>query len=318
MNPAFSVIFFTTASGAGYGMLALLGLMAPAGLLPQGVGFGLVGIAIALVLITVGLLSSMLHLGRPERAWRAFSQWRTSWLSREGVASVIAYLPALGFAFAWATEGAAGAATTAFGIATAAMAVVTVYCTGMIYASLKPIRQWCSPLVTRNYLLFAAFSGAACLTALAAPFGGPAETPGLLAMLLAMSGLFAKLRYWRFIDGAPATSTIESATGLGALGRVRMLESPHTEDNYLLKEMGFRIGRKHATRLRRIALVIGFIVPAVLLLIALSLGLATGEPGAAALTVAAALLALLGLFAERWLFFAEATHTVTLYYGRPV
>lgn len=316
MNPAFSVIFFTTASGAGYGMLALLGLMAPAGLLPQGIVFGLVSLAIALALITAGLLSSMLHLGHPERAWRAFSQWRTSWLSREGVASVIAYVPALLFAIAWATEGAAGSTTTALGIASAVMAVVTVYCTGMIYASLKPIRQWCSPLVTRNYLLFAAFSGAVCLTALAALFGGPAETPGLLAMLLAMSGLFAKLRYWRFIDRAPATSTIESATGLGGLGKVRMLESPHTEDNYLLKEMGFRIGRKHAVRLRQIALLVGFVVPAVLLLTALAIGLTVSGALGTLLVVVAALLALLGLFAERWLFFAEATHTVTLYYGR--
>ena len=312
MNPAFSVIFFTTASGAGYGLLALLGLLAPAGLLPDSVAFGLVGIALALALVTTGLLASTVHLGHPERAWRAFSQWRTSWLSRKGVAAVLTYIPALLFAFAWSTGGATGGTTAAFGVASAVMAVATVYCTGMIYASLKPIRQWHSPLVTRNYLLFAAFSGAVCLTALAALFGWPGEAPGGLAILLALSGLFAKLRYWRFIDGAAPGSTIESATGLGGLGKVRMLESPNTQDNYLLKEMGFRIGRKHAARLRRIALVAGFVVPALLLLLALPIGGGAG----ALLAVAAAVLALLGLIAERWLFFAEATHTVTLYYGR--
>jgi DMSO reductase anchor subunit len=141
--------------------------------------------------------------------------------------------------------------------------------------------------------------------------------PALLALLLALSGLFAKLRYWRMIDHTPATSTIESATGLGALGRVRMLESPNTQDNYLLKEMGFRIGRKHAAKLRRIALVVGFMLPAVLMLAALTVGFSTSPALAALLAVVGAVLSLAGLIAERWLFFAEATHTVVLYYGRP-
>jgi DMSO reductase anchor subunit len=80
MHPAFSVIFFTTASGAGYGLLALLGILAPLGLVPADAGFGALALGLALVLITAGLLASSLHLGHPERAWRAFSQWRSSWL----------------------------------------------------------------------------------------------------------------------------------------------------------------------------------------------------------------------------------------------
>jgi hypothetical protein len=95
MNPAYSVILFTTASGAGYGLLALLGFVGfnhgPA----SSFIFGLVAIVIALGLITIGLLSSTFHLGHPERAWRAFSQWRSSWLSREGVAAVVTYGPAV-------------------------------------------------------------------------------------------------------------------------------------------------------------------------------------------------------------------------------
>src|SRR5256885_1551665 len=105
MHPAFSVIIFTTASGAGYGLLALLGLGATLGLLPADFTFGLVAFGLALGLITGGLLSSTLHLGHPERAWRAFSQWRTSWLSREGVASVATYLPAGLFALGWVVWG---------------------------------------------------------------------------------------------------------------------------------------------------------------------------------------------------------------------
>src|SRR5260221_648142 len=101
MHPALSVILFTTASGAGYGLLILLAVFAALGLLPAHPGFGLAAFVVALGLISFGLAASTFHLGHPERAWRAFSQWRSSWLSREGVASVATYLPALGFAFGW-------------------------------------------------------------------------------------------------------------------------------------------------------------------------------------------------------------------------
>ena len=95
MNPAPSIVFFTTASGAGYGLLFWLGLLRPLGLVPGVPAFALLCLALALLLITAGLASSLLHLGNPQRAWRAFSQWRSSWLSREGVAAVATYVPAL-------------------------------------------------------------------------------------------------------------------------------------------------------------------------------------------------------------------------------
>src|SRR5258708_36275200 len=139
MHPAFSVIIFTTASGAGYGLLALLGLGAALGLLRAELGFGLVAFALALGLITGGLLASTLHLGHPERAWRAFSQWRSSWLSREGVASVATYLPAGLFALGWVVWGRHDGAWAALGLLASLGAIATLICTGMIYASLKPI-----------------------------------------------------------------------------------------------------------------------------------------------------------------------------------
>src|SRR5271163_1030965 len=101
MHPALSVILFTTASGAGYGLLMLLGLFGALGLLPATPGFGIVAFGLALGLISFGLLASTFHLGRPERAWRAFSQWRTSWLSREGVFSVLTFLPVAVFGIGW-------------------------------------------------------------------------------------------------------------------------------------------------------------------------------------------------------------------------
>src|SRR5271154_7205492 len=101
MHPAFSIIFFTSASGAGYGLLALLGILAPLGILPPDPILGFVAMAAALGAISAGLVSSAAHLGHPERALRAFSQWRSSWLSREGVASIITYVPAGLFGIGW-------------------------------------------------------------------------------------------------------------------------------------------------------------------------------------------------------------------------
>ncbi|MHA7064874.1 dimethyl sulfoxide reductase anchor subunit family protein [Azospirillum argentinense] len=310
MHPAFSIIFFTSAAGAGYGLLALLGMLAPFGLLPASPLFGFAALALALGLVVAGLLSSLAHLGRPERAWRALSQWRSSWLSREGVAAVATFLPAGVFAIAWLFLGS-GVAGVA-GWITAAMAVVTVYCTAMIYASLKPIRQWANPWVPRSYLALSLMTGALLLNALLGVAGQAAGWSSLLALASVALAWAAKEGHWRHCATARPVSTAETATGLGHIGRVRLLDAPHSEDNYLLKEMGFRVGRRHAVRLRLITRLAAFALPA-----ALSLGALVAGPGALSGTLAllAAAAAALGVIAERWLFFAEAKHTVTLFYG---
>jgi DMSO reductase anchor subunit len=311
MHPAFSIVFFTTAAGAGYGLLIPLGLLVPLGLLPQGQGFGLASLAVGLGLVVFGLLSSTLHLSHPERAWRAFSQWRSSWLSREGVASVLTFVPAAIFAIGWVAFSTTGGVVAAAGWLMAALAVVSVYCTAMIYASLKPIHQWHNAWVVPNYLVLAVMSGMLLLEVLVHLFGAATTWLSLMTLLAVAVGWALKEGYWRFIDSTRAASTPETATGLGQIGRVRFLDAPHTEANYLLKEMGFRIGRKHASRLRAVARIAGFAVPIVLLLI----GLAFGGGVAAVASMLAVASAALGVVAERWLFFAEAKHTVNLYYG---
>ncbi|HWA80770.1 MAG TPA: DmsC/YnfH family molybdoenzyme membrane anchor subunit [Acetobacteraceae bacterium] len=312
MTPALSVILFTTASGAGYGLLALLGLLVPFGLLPATVWFGLATLVLALALISGGLLSSTLHLGHPERAWRAVTQWRSSWLAREGLAALLTYLPALAFGATWFLARRPTPPAAALGVLAAAGAIVTLFCTSMIYASLRPVRQWRNAWVTPNFLLLGGYSGALSLAAMTHLFHAGASLPCALSLLLGLAAIIAKLFYWRSIDRTPSVSTAETATGLGHLGRVRALDAPHTEENYLMREMGFRIARKHARRLRGLALIIGFVIPLALAIAALILG---ALPALAA-AVMAALLALTGIFIERWLFFAEATHTVMLYYGR--
>jgi DMSO reductase anchor subunit len=311
MHPALSIVFFTTASGAGFALLLLLGLAAPVGLLPESAWFGFVSLATAFVLAAAGLVSSAFHLGRPERAWRAFSQWRSSWLSREGVMSVVTFVPAAIFGIGWVFFGVTDGIVGLSGVLAAICAAVTIACTGMIYASLKPIHQWHNRWVVPNYFtlgLMAAF----LLLDLIIRFwiAWPVWMP-LLALISVLLAWWSKEAYWRFIDTNSARSTVASATALGGRGPVRMLEPPHTQDNYLLKEMGFHIARKHKVRLRLIARVAAFILPALLSLIALFAAGAIGLAAAALAVVSAAL----GLVIERWLFFAEAKHTVTLYYG---
>src|SRR5579862_4525097 len=121
MHPALSIVFFTTMSGAGFALLLLIGLGVPLGLLPADPLFGLAALATAAVLAGGGLTSSVFHLGRPERAWRAFSQWRSSWLSREGVLSVASFLPAAVFAVGWVAFGATGGVVGLCGILAAAL-----------------------------------------------------------------------------------------------------------------------------------------------------------------------------------------------------
>jgi DMSO reductase anchor subunit len=311
MHPALSIVFFTTASGSGFALVVLLGLGAPLGLLPASASFGFSALAIAALLAAGGLVSSAFHLGRPERAWRAFSQWRSSWLSREGVFSVLTFLPAAIFGIGWVFFGITGGLIGLCGILAAALAAATIYCTGMIYASLKPIHQWHNGWVVPNYFTLGLMSGFLLLDFLVRFWAPRPSGIALVTLFVALAAWWMKERYWRFIDTSSATSTVASATLLGSRGKVRLFESPHTEENYLLKEMGYRVARKHRARLRHIARLAGLALPALLTLLALLIGGVVGGI-AAGLAVASAAL---GLIVERWLFFAEAKHTVTLYYG---
>lgn len=312
MHPAYSVILFTTSSGAGYGLLfwlacgVLFGGVAATGALASTALF------VALALVTVGLLSSTLHLGRPERAWRAVTQWQTSWLSREGVVALATYVPAgLWFLAQWLWPTIWWPLLMLLAVLAAAGAMLTVWCTGMIYQSLPTIRAWSEPIVSPVYVLLALTTGAVLMALLQAVFGSPSHLMTMLAALLLIAAAGAKWLYWRRIDAAPRDLTVESATGLGRIGRVRPLEPPHTQPNFVMREMGYAVARKHAGALRGLALGVGFVAPALLLLFAASIsgGLAAFVAAVAVVAVAA------GVLAERWLFFAEARHVVTLYYG---
>jgi DMSO reductase anchor subunit len=310
MHPAYSVIFFTTASGAGYGLLVWLGLAHLFDQLPANWWFRFFGFAVALSLITAGLLSSTYHLGRPERAFRAFSQWRSSWLSREGVAAVATYVPAGLFGL-----------TAIFGLylgnkdlwptLTVVGALVTVWCTAMIYASLTTIRAWNDRIVGPVYIVLALATGGMVYCGLMTLFGSVGQGVVWGVLMAIIAGWVLKSLYWSRLDGRALTLTPADALGLKKWGRVRPLEAPHSQANFVMREMGFQVGRKHAEKLRMYAVLCLFVVPALccLALLALPAGFAPLFGLVGILSAAA------GVLTERWLFFAEAQHVVTLYYG---
>lgn len=312
MHPAKSVIFFTTGSGAGYGLLVWLAVFGGLGLLPADFAFGLVAFGVAFGLIVGGLVSSTFHLGHPERAFRAMSQWRSSWLSREGLAAIVTFGPSGLYGLLWVFYGLNQGIVALVGGLGAALALITVYCTAMIYGSLKTIPAWSTWWTRVAYLVFALMTGAVLAWFLAVVFKlEAAPIVGRVALVLVAIGLVVKMLYWEATDKAPAISTAETATGLGKLGKVSLIEAPHSEDNYLLTEMGFQIARKHATKLRRITLVTGFVAPFAIITAAVYYIPDFALPA----SILAVVLASIGIVTERWLFFAEAKHVVTLYYG---
>ena len=310
MNPALSVIFFTTLSGAGLGLLAWLGLhhvRVPLALSPSHV---LAAQLAGLVLLALGLFASAVHLGKPLRAWRGFTQWRSAWLSREAIVAVAIFAPALFLAQALARSSHDGSVRAAAALQLA-LALAAIVCTAKIYDTLKPIPAWHNRWVLPGYLAIGIGTGALWLLAILASSGWQPramQVVPLATIFIAIAAL--KLGYWRHIDGQSPAATTESLTGLGRIGPTRAFEAPHTEPNYLLREMGFVLARRHSSRLRAIAIAALAGVP----LAAITLVALRAAPAAWLLWPALAA-AMLGAFVERWLFFAEARHAVVGYYG---
>ena len=299
MHPAPSIILFTTISGLGFGFLFWLGLFGwnDAGLVKSWI-IALVGGGVA----AGGLSFSLGHLGHPERAWMALSQWRSSWLSREGVAAVFCLMI---FGLWCAARLFLGMQIPLVGLLVALGSAGTVYTTSMIYTQLKTVPRWNHFLTPVLFLATAAASGNVLYALLV--------NPDLvwLALVLVLVALGVQIA-WRVAAGNQVMAmggTPESATGLGNLGKVRLFEKPHSGKNYLLTEMVHQIGRKHAQRLQRLSIGLNAIGAPVALLLALVFGQAW--------LLALALVCLIaGTLASRWLFFAEAEHVVGLYYGK--
>jgi DMSO reductase anchor subunit len=285
MNPAPSVILFSVLSGMGFGLLSYLGMgvIQPVGwpaFFHWGLGYGLA---------VIGLLAATFHLGNPKRAWRAYSQWRTSWLSREAWGAVVCLLMLAPMALSdWLGLGW----SRGFGVLGAALALFTVLTTAMIYTQIRAVPRWHMPLTPVMFLSFAIVGGAILSGQFeVARWGSLALTALLVAVWKRGDGQFAR-----------AGQTMQTATGL--TGQITVFERGHTAGNYLLREMIYVVGRKHAQRLRLIALI----------LLALPLFILSVAPNIFGIALAG-IAHLIGALAARWLFFAEAEHVVGLYYG---
>jgi DMSO reductase anchor subunit len=308
MHPAFSVIFFTVASGAGFGLFSLLFL---ADFFKLGGGFNqdqlVAGGLIAMGLVVFGLLSSTFHLANPKNAWRAMSRFRTSWLSREGVFAIVfmplalLYLGSIMFdAPQWLRVGS--------GFLTAVLAWITVFSTGMIYACLKTIRQWNTPLVPANYLALGYASGSLLLL-LGAVIAGLDTTPyiAMSALIMAIAAVL-KAIYYFWIRSPGLSPTINTATGL-TRAKVKLLDTGHTHGTFLTQEFGFQIARQKAGLLKLVVFAVGFALPGLMLVWVFN------QEGGHVAAIVAAVAGILGAAVERWLFFAEARHVVNLYHG---
>ncbi|MGB8352548.1 MAG: DmsC/YnfH family molybdoenzyme membrane anchor subunit [Chthoniobacteraceae bacterium] len=181
--PLILMLVFTQIAAGMYMGVALLGLCSPHGFT---VTQAPVAVA-AFVILNIGLAVSVLHLGRPLGAWRAFLGLRTSWMSREIFAFSIFAAPAAAFMGAALWNVATGLIpklrllerfinpshfTEPLAVATALLGVLGVICSAMIYIDTRRI-YW------RGGLTFVKFFGTAVLLGAAG-----------ISMVIAWTGFF--------------------------------------------------------------------------------------------------------------------------------
>jgi DMSO reductase anchor subunit len=308
VNPAFSVVFFTTLAGVAQGIV--VGLAVAAGLpgITVGPGFALTMLGTAVVLLVVALGCSFLHLGRPARAWRSATMWRTSWLSRE-----VIVLPALiGVVALWWAMLRAGVpsawTSVVLPLAALVLAALLWLCTAMIYACLRFIEEWAHPLTLAGFVLTGLSSGLLVLAA-AAGVAGEGElarcvAPAALVATLLAGG--ARLLALRRNARIRHRSTLQSATGIAA-SRLVQTSMGMSAGSFNTREFFHRASAAGMRRARTLLLVFGFALPAILAVV----GLATASPWP---WLAAAASQVPGLVVDRWFFFAQAKHPQNLYY----
>ncbi len=311
MRPAWSVILLTTLIGVGQGFFAALYAVQVLDRVPAGAAFYWAGAGIALAFLAVGLAASFFHLGRPERAWRSAAMWRTSWLSREVIvlpafmACVFAW--GLGHYLGWPAVGPAG--TLAIGAAGIVLCAALFVCTGMIYACLRFLQEWHSPLTVVNYALFGGASGLMLATgyaalvapALARPLAGWTAAFTLAALVTRAASLARNARL-------KPRSTLQTAIGVKH-PRIVQIAQGFMGGSFNTREFFHGAADSLVRAVKWTFLVAVFPVPLALL----AAGLAWQSP---VILVLAFAVQYAGLLAERWFFFAQANHPQNLYYQR--
>ncbi|MBL8348772.1 MAG: dimethyl sulfoxide reductase anchor subunit [Burkholderiaceae bacterium] len=306
MQPALSVILLTTLIGAGQGLFLALYAAELAGwggtASPESHTVLALGAAVSVLLSGLGLLASFFHLGHPERAWRAAAMWRSSWLSRE----VIVLPLFMAATFAWGAAHALALPGTGWlGAAAAGLCVALFVSTGMVYASIRFLQEWASPLTLLNYGLLGCASGAtlaAAMASLAAPslvgaFVAAAVPLTLLGLVSRSASLLRNARL-------KPKSTLQSAIGIRH-PKITQRAQGFMGGSYNTREFFHGRGAPLLRSVKWFFLAAAFVLPVAMML---------AGPASSGWLIAAFATQFVGLMAERWFFFAQANHPQNLYY----
>jgi sulfite dehydrogenase (quinone) subunit SoeC len=307
MNPAISVIIFTTLAGAAQGLAVVLALSQ---LLDAGLDNAFVArsLWVAVALAVVSLVASFFHLGRPLRAWRAVMMWRTSWMSREVIVLPMFILLVAIWACLVTFSRRPREVAPLLPLAVIAASVLLWYCTAMIYVCIHFIQEWAHPLTFVNYTFIGLASGLVLAGALgvasgqhqfAAHLGAWAFTVTALAWLTRVLALRRNARL-------KPKSTLRSATGIKTAGIVQK-SMGMTGGSFNTRAFFHKASLAAFRRMKVIFQVFAFAMPLALVGLAAS----DGWSGAWLLAVP---VQLVGVLAERWFFFAQARHPQNLYY----
>ena len=313
MHPAFSVIFFTVTSGAGYGLIALLCLFnfLYFGMLFDKTNF-LIFSGVSVALFTMGLISSTFHLANPKNAWRAFMRFRTSWLAREGLLAILFYptlfLYLILIYFDFYKE--YFLIMQLYSIYIFFFAIVIIYCTGMIYACLKTIPQWNTIWTPINYITIGVYLGSLIFFLLLSINEYNISPYKPILLIVITLAFITKFTYYLSIKG-PRHGIGQATNAAIKLKNtnVRLLDVGHTGGTFLTDEFGYNVAERKLLKIKWFSILAGFFIP-FLLIYTYSYLFEN-----IFLCIFAVLLSFIGMIAERWLFFAQAKHVVNLYHG---
>ncbi len=289
MHPAPSIILFTVLSGFGFGLISIIGLLQFLSVINM---FDLIIYSIiGVIFATVGLVSSFFHLANKKNAIKSLSQWQTSWLSREAIASIFCLLVVFGNII-WAVS--QNNYISEVGVVLFFLSLFTIFTTSMIYAQLKTVPSWNNALTPAIFVCAALTGGAILLTDYAS-----------LVLLLVFGTL--QISFWYIADRGfqDKETSVGTALGYNKNEEIRPFDVAHTNRNYLLNEMVYKVARKHSVKIRYISFFMAFVFPMSLILI---------FPNNFSVSVSAITIHLIGIYFSRWLFFAEAKHSVSFYY----
>ena len=289
MHPAPSIILFTVLSGFGFGLISIIGLLQFLSVISM---FDLIIYSIiGVIFATVGLVSSFFHLANKKNAIKSLSQWQTSWLSREAIASIFCLLIVFGNII-WAVY--QNNYVSEVGVVLFFLSLFTIFTTSMIYAQLKTVPSWNNALTPAIFICAALTGGAILLTDYAS-----------LVLLLVFGTL--QISFWYIADRGfqDKETSVGTALGYNKNEEIRPFDVAHTNRNYLMNEMVYKVARKHSVKIRYISFFMAFVFPMSLILI---------FPNNFSVSVSAITIHLIGIYFSRWLFFAEAKHSVSFYY----